>query len=80
MTLVELQAVLGDRIRLHAEEDPDKSQTDRSEDLRTSDTIAKLAKQMINNADIMLRTDRAISKDGCVGSSLSQVVGLTGRD
>ena len=41
-----------------------------------SDMIARLAKQMINNADVVLRTDKLIS-DGKLGkeSIISKMVG-----
>ena len=53
MTLIELQKVLGDRIRIAV--DTEMSIEDRTKETELSRTISSLAKQMINNADIVLR-------------------------
>lgn len=74
MTLLELQEVLGERIdiaRLN-----NLSEEQRKEENGKSETIARLAKQMINNADIVLRTDKLVaegtlSKD----SNISRLLG-----
>lgn len=61
MTLRELQEILGQRILIAT----DETLTDEKRKYETdiSQTIASLAKQMINNADIVLRSDR-LSADG----------------
>lgn len=74
MTLLELQKVLGERIdiaRLN-----NLSEEQRKEENNKSEVIARLAKQMINNADIVLRTDKLVaegtlSKD----SNISRLLG-----
>ena len=56
MTLIELQKILGDTINSLAtsENDTDEMQTAKER----AEFIAKIAKQMINNADVILRTDK----------------------
>lgn len=56
MTLTELQKVLGDRIEIAVNTQLPIEERKAETDL--SMTIATLAKQMINNADIVLRADR----------------------
>ena len=56
MTLTELQKVLGDRIEIAVNAQLPIEERKAETDL--SVTIATLAKQMINNADIVLRADR----------------------
>lgn len=55
MTLLELQKVLGEAI------DGVKNGT---ADVDKAKAIASLAKQMINNADIVLRTDKFVNNKG----------------
>ena len=61
MTLLELQKILGERIEvtnnLSASDEELKKENEKS------DMIARLAKQMINNADVVLRTDKLISEN-----------------
>ena len=61
MTLVELQKVLGERIEIANNKDVD-AETRKTEN-ETSQVIASLAKQMINNADIVLRAEK-LAADG----------------
>lgn len=58
MTLVELQKILGDRITIHSDMAMDSEE--RNKEIETSDMIARLAKQMINNADVVLRSEKMI--------------------
>ncbi len=55
MTLLELQKILGETIEAvkNGTADTDKAKS-----------IASLAKQMINNADIVLRTDKFVNNKG----------------
>lgn len=55
MTLLELQKILGETIEAvkNGIADTDKAKS-----------IASLAKQMINNADIVLRTDKFVNNKG----------------
>ena len=56
MTLLELQKVLGDRVNVTLKEDltPEERQTENEQ----SALITGLAKQMINNADLILRAEK----------------------
>lgn len=56
MTLIELQNILGDRITitLNDELTPEERQTENEQ----SALICNLAKQMINNGDLILRTEK----------------------
>jgi hypothetical protein len=55
MTLIELQKILGDRINLSLSDmDPET----RKETNEQSDLIVSIAKQMINNGDLILRTEK----------------------
>lgn len=74
MTLIELQKVLGDRIAVHS--DLAMGQEERAKENETSDIIARLAKQMINNADVILRTDKLISEGQLQNSAIKNVVGI----
>lgn len=71
MTLLELQEILGQRIRLHSE--CGFNETERKKELDTSDMIARLAKQMINNADVILRTDKLISEGKLIESNIEKI-------
>lgn len=55
MTLLELQDVLGKAI---------VSIEDGTENIDKAKAIASLAKQMINNADVILRTDKFVNNRG----------------
>lgn len=72
MTLIELQDVLGEQLK----EVKDKNYVDGSEHKRQmerTNAIAAVAKQMINNADVILRTDKLVG-DGKL--SENSIVGL----
>lgn len=56
MTLVELQDVLGSRIRVTLREDLNTEE--RETENAQSALIVELAKQMINNGDLILRTEK----------------------
>lgn len=74
MTLLELQEVLGERIRI-AQGNSNMSAEEQAAENTTSEVIAKLAKQMINNADVMLRRDKAKSEGKLANSALDKVIG-----
>ena len=59
-TLVELQKVLGERIESANSKDVDAET--RKTDNETSQVIASLAKQMINNADVVLRAVKLVAE------------------
>ena len=56
MNLMELQKVLGDRVKVTLKEDLTKEQ--RQSENEQSELITSLAKQMINNADLILRAEK----------------------
>lgn len=60
MTLLELQKVLGERIKIANSKDVD-AETRKTEN-ETSQVIASLAKQMINNADVVLRAEKLVAE------------------
>ena len=72
MTLIELQKVLGERIAIAN----DKNLTDEKRKMETdlSQTISSLAKQMINNADIVLRTDKLVAEGKLNNSNIIKLV------
>lgn len=61
MTQKELQDVLGGRIEAMLNLD-DLSGDEQRFEFQRSDMISRLAKQMINNADVILRTDKLIAE------------------
>lgn len=59
MTLIELQKVLGDRVNITLKEmTPEERQTENEQ----SALIVGLAKQMINNGDLILRTEKLMAQ------------------
>jgi len=75
MTQKELQDVLGDRIEAMLKLD-DLSDDEQRFEFQRSDMISRLAKQMINNADVILRTDKLIAEGKLMSSSIiSSVIG-----
>ena len=73
MTLLELQNVLGERIKI-ATDDTLKPQ-DRMKANEQSEIIARLAKQMINNADIVLRTNKLQGDGKLKDSAIAEMIG-----
>lgn len=63
MTMLELQKVLGDELNMLI------AGAAQPEDAKA---VALVAKQMINNADIILRADKFTNQDG---SRINQIVG-----
>lgn len=73
MTLLELQQVLGERIEIA--NDMAMGEEERRQENEKSEIIARLAKQMINNADIILRTDKLKSEGKLKNSTIEKMVG-----
>lgn len=73
MTLLELQEILGERIKIAN----DKALTieERKRETDISQTISSLAKQMINNADVILRTDKLVAEGKLQDSNIQKIVG-----
>lgn len=68
MTLLELQNILGATIELLAKSDDAESM----EKAKTrAEYVSKVAKQMINNADVILRTDKLCNSN----ARISKIVG-----
>ena len=69
MTLVELQSILGDRIRITLTEDmtPEQRQTENEQ----SRLIMGLAKQMINNGQLILQTEKLAAQNRSLVSSVA---------
>lgn len=73
MTLIELQKILGERIDLLV--DKNLSDEERKRESELSKTVSSLAKQMINNADIVLRADRLFIDTKGEKAKIKQMVG-----
>nr|DAE14275.1 MAG TPA: hypothetical protein [Siphoviridae sp. ct0uL16] len=72
MTLVELQSVLGERIKIAQSQDIPIEERKAETDL--SQTIASLAKQMINNADVVLRAEKLIAEGVLTKSAIEKMI------
>lgn len=73
MTLLELQEVLGQRIKIAT--DSTLTIEERKRETEISQTISSLAKQMINNADVILRTDKLVAEGKLQNSNIEKIVG-----
>ncbi len=60
MTLIELQKVLGDRVEVTLK--TDLSPEERQQENEQSHIVIGLAKQMINNGDLILRTEKLMAQ------------------
>ena len=79
MTLLELQNILGKHIEAIDREDMSPEQ--RKEECQKSESVARLAKQMINNADVVLRTDKLIAEGKLLkGNTISKIVGSSDNE
>ena len=68
MTLVELQKVLGERIEITLKEmEPEERQIENEQ----SYLIMNLAKQMINNGDLVLRTEKLMAQTRSLENSFA---------
>lgn len=72
MKLSELQDILGERILKLTDETLSSEQ--RKQEIEISQTISSLAKQMINNADVVLRTDKLISTGELKNSKIEDMI------
>lgn len=74
MTLLELQTILGDRITKTLE--PDLSPEERQVENEQSALIMNIGKQMINNADLILRFEKLQAQTkSLVESRMEQLIG-----
>ena len=60
MTLIELQDILGERIKVTLKDD--LSAEERAIENEQSQLIVNLGKQMINNGDLILRTEKLMAQ------------------
>lgn len=69
MTLIELQDILGARIEVTLNEDltPEERQIENEQSM----IIAGLAKQMINNGDLILRTEKLAAQNKSLKNSVA---------
>lgn len=69
MTLVELQSILGDRIRVTLNENlsPEQRQTENEQ----SRMIMLIGKQMINNGQLILQTEKLAAQNKALVSSVA---------
>ena len=70
MTLMELQKILGERIVSNTE----MSMDERKKEAELSQTISSLAKQMINNADVVLRTEKLVAEGKLENSNIEKLI------
>lgn len=62
ITLLELQNIFGERIKLTLDNDKDKEE--KEIEYEQTRMVLELGKQMINNADIIMRRDTLLAKIG----------------
>ena len=72
MTLMELQVILGERIKIAV--DDSLSSEDRKRESEISQVVVSLAKQMINNADVVLRADKLSAEGKLQNSNISRMI------
>ena len=60
MKLVELQTIMGEQIRSLV--DVAMGDEERKKEQEKAEYVAKLAKQMINNADVILRSEKLVAE------------------
>ncbi len=73
MTLIGLQKILGERIEIAM--DKNLSIEERAREAEISQVISSLAKQMINNADVVLRSDKLVAEGKLINSNIQKLVG-----
>ena len=69
MTLLDLQGILGDRILVTL--DDSLSAEEREIENEQSQLVANLAKQMINNGDLILRTEKLAAQTKSLKESMA---------
>lgn len=78
MTLVQLMNELGEQIESVKAVSMDQDSQERGLVLTKADQISRIAKQMINGADVILRTDKLIAEGKLQNATIRQVVGIEG--
>lgn len=72
MTLTELQIKLGEQIELITDKSTPYEARKKLADVAT--TVSSLAKQMINNADVVLRTEKLIAEGKLRDSAIKDMI------
>lgn len=72
MTLTELQDKLGEQINLITDEKTPYEAKKKLADVAT--VVSSLAKQMINNADVILRTEKLINEGKLNESKIEKMI------
>ena len=72
MTLIELQNKLGEQIDIISDKSLPLSTRKNYADM--AQTISSLAKQMINNADVVLRTEKLIATGQLKDSTIEKLI------
>lgn len=72
MTLIELQNKLGEQIDLLTDKQTPFTAKKQLADVAM--TVSSLAKQMINNADVVLRTEKLVSEGKLKESTIEKMV------
>lgn len=72
MTLYELQKKLGEQIELIT--NPEIPVEERKKIADTASVVSSLAKQMINNADVVLRTEKLIAEGKLTESTIERMI------
>lgn len=73
MTLVQLQEKLGEQIELLT--DKTTPHTAKRNLAEIAMTVSSLAKQMINNADVVLRTEKLAAEGKLKDSAIQKIIG-----
>lgn len=81
MTLIELQNVLGDRISVTLKS-KEMSPEDRQVENEETQLLVNVAKQMINNGDLILRTEKLLAQTNNLKKSYAYLLinGTNGDD
>lgn len=77
MTLTELQNKLGEQIDLLTNQSTPHDEKKQLADIAM--VVSSLAKQMINNADVILRTEKLVSEGKLKESAIQKMIGEDGN-
>lgn len=77
MTLIELQQKLGEQVDLLS--NPNTTYQSKKAMADIAQTISSLAKQMINNADVILRTEKLVSDGKMKHSNIVKMIEENGK-
>ena len=72
MTLIELQNKLGEQVELLSDKKTPYQSKKALADVAA--TVSSLAKQMINNADVILRTEKLVAEGKLKDSAIEKLV------